>query len=1666
MRFVSRALGLLALLLLMLIFSGVVYRVHRPIVASSPAPIQFAAITTNNIASSATKSDEESHQRLKQLRRTFLADIKVTGAPGSPDAMIELEGQRIYTASGPALTLRDDPRKSGPYFVQFKGPVQPAWKKRIESLGGIIHGYIPNNAYSVDLTPGLAKRLSQESFVRWIHPVEPQHKIQPFLGSLVAAKSEDVPDIIPVTINTFTPQDAFVIAKKLADLSITPEAMNSGKRWGWVRAEVPRNQITAIASIDRVQWIEEYVAPELFNDKAVNGARMNVTNVWTARGLTGAGQVIGHADTGLDLGSFSLMHPDFTNRLLAAYALGRPSTWNDPQGHGTHTAGSIFGNGTMSTGQFRGVAWQATLVHQSLLDSSGGLGGIPDDLNTLYMQAYTNGARVHSDSWGSSVFGSYTTSSRESDEFMWDHPDMLLVFAVGNDGADSGDGVVDLDSIGSPATAKNMLSVGAAESDRAPGSGGFSSASYGSKWFFDYPVAPINGDLISQSASITNQGIAAFSSRGPTDDGRIKPDVVAPGTDVVSVKSRAAGAGSGWGLNANNNYNFNGGTSMSTPLVAGAAALVRQYFQQYRDHEQPSAALIKGAMMHGARSLSPGQYGIGATREIPATVPNPVEGWGQVDIEGSLFPSDVSWFYSDQTNGLVAPGDTDEVIFYAETGSVRVTLNYSDFPATAGGGKKLVNDLDVSLSGPGGVGANSGSDRTNPAERISYSIPVSGIYTARVEAFNVPSGPQPYALIVSGPVVDKPVITVSLVNNTFVTNQPYAVTARVSSAVALATNAVSLFWREASGPVEFEHVEMTHVTNDVYTGFIPAHGNPSALRYYVAASSSVFAVTSPANAPASFYGFWVTDAFTLTVSGIPAPVFNVSPDYGSHLFAAGNINSLWAPAYSNITAGMRVANAGWIGSGDVPSSGVGNEVHVMFSQDSSISWVWITQYALTHTSTIAGIINSTTWWSDWVPASTITAATEVTWLGTNVGFAGWTVDGQRQPDNTSVAANPATTIFMYGPRTAVGVYIPTSLDGNTNGLPDWWEQFFFGTNSAATSDDIDEDGFTNQKEYADRTNPRDAGSFPQAPTIDHVPLDDPQTSPAPWKIEATIEDNFAVSNATVYWQINGDTWTSAVLVDSALTNFSGQIAAPGTNSDVFAYRIEATDMAGFTATNGPHVFTVQYPLMSAGPLSFGEIGLPSDTTSNVVITITNRGLASLLWTLDRALMFDHVESGIGTWTHAGVNDVWNINNGRFYSANHAWHLGAGPSGTYPDSAHAWLDMEPITLDAAAKLVFMHWAKMEYDAGQNDDHYWDGAVVEVSTNGGVDFVMINPVGGYPHRITANDASPFPPETPCYGETVNWEMAEFDLSFFAGETVTIRFRFGSDAFVVDEGWYIDDVRIQYQNDTSWDWLDVETNGVVEMLQASNAVVQLDSTPLKIAERRHAVLVLTGNDPELTAPIVIPISLHNISREVFVTASDNGSVTPMGSVLVNEGGSTSFWMMADTFYEIGEIQTNGVPVTDLVLVDATNFVLSSVMSNETLHVVFMEKMAAGLVPEWWLYQEGLTNQTPAQEAVTDHDGDGMLSWQEYRAVTDPNDPESVTMPVVEVMPLVGSVLVEWLSFTNPATLYDVHRATNLLEGFFPVATNLPATPPVNVFTNPGSAAEFEVYRVRAVP
>lgn len=506
--------------------------------------------------------------------------------------------------------------------------------------------------------------------------------------------------------------------------------------------------IDELAAVPEVAQVEEYVAPDPLNDVARTLLGIDRGNPTASLSLTGRDQIVGIADTGLDD-----KHADFTGRIAGTVARGRANNATDPDGHGTHVAGSVAGTGKASNGKVRGIAPEAKIFFQSILDSDGNLGGLPLDLHDLFDEAYKKGARIHNNSWGAAMGGRYTVNALEVDDFVEKHRDMLIVIAAGNEGQaaarrHSQPGFVDWLSIGSPASCKNALTVGASRSNRS--SGGYAKLTYGDVWPTDFPQTPIHAEKVSGNADC----LAAFSSRGPCDDYRIKPDVVAPGTDILSTKSSLAPADHFWGIDAQRpQYGYMGGTSMAAPIAAGCAALVREYYQRTRNHS-PSAALVKATLINGTKRLA----GQDATADH-ADLPNYHQGFGVLDMTRTVpdpqLPPFKLEFLDENAVRLRTTGDRHRRRFTADAGSLRITLAWTD-PE----GRSVQNSLALLLEHRGSRQKWIGNqkvplgivtpDPTNNVVVIRVENAAAGEYMVQVTAYNLAKPPQDFALVVTG----------------------------------------------------------------------------------------------------------------------------------------------------------------------------------------------------------------------------------------------------------------------------------------------------------------------------------------------------------------------------------------------------------------------------------------------------------------------------------------------------------------------------------------------------------------------------------------------------------------------------------------------------------------------------------------------------------------------------------------------------------------------------------------------------------------------------------------------------------------------------------------------------------------------------------------------------
>ncbi len=305
-----------------------------------------------------------------------------------------------------------------------------------------------------------------------------------------------------------------------------------------------------------VELVERYVPPEPMLSYARAALVGSATPLAAALPWRGAGETIGIADSGIDA-----EHPDFTGRVTVVLRE-QPLSPRDPKGHGTHVASIAAGSGEASEGLLAGAAPAAHLFVQSIADQQlayrFGVG-----LTDMLQEAYSADVRIQNYSWGANVEGRYTLDTLDIDAFVYGHPDLLVVIAGGNDGdqdVDDPDGRSKLGSLASPAGAKNALTVGACCSPRPDGP-------YADKLWRDYDGkrAPQRPAMSGLHLTGDPNVVAALSSRGPSDDGRIKPDLVAPGVGILAARSHDSGTPVHPYPEDPDSYQYMSGTSMAAP---------------------------------------------------------------------------------------------------------------------------------------------------------------------------------------------------------------------------------------------------------------------------------------------------------------------------------------------------------------------------------------------------------------------------------------------------------------------------------------------------------------------------------------------------------------------------------------------------------------------------------------------------------------------------------------------------------------------------------------------------------------------------------------------------------------------------------------------------------------------------------------------------------------------------------------------------------------------------------------------------------------------------------------------------------------------------------------------------------------------------------------------
>ena len=601
------------------------------------------------------------------------------------------------------------------------------WPARVNltALRGVeVRAHIPPSGFLLQGAPAALAAAAEVPGVIAVHPLPlafvVDRDLQDLMGDLAETPLAGDPAVAVELAgwrmaDLGTPQDHVRLASLSGDLDRTAEdhlashrPIDSGRHLGLL----PLADVAIVAAEPALAWLalEPVLAPH--NDRAVEHMRADdVSNFFTID-LNGSGHSVTVADSGIDRD-----HGDFDGRIdhVESVIWGDSSSEDEHSGHGTHVACTVLGNG--SRGGYTGVAPQATLRFQAMEDDeSGNFGGV--SMDSLIRKAYDGNSHIHTNSWGAqSNYGEYTTSSEDADsrthryDQFWSYDGMLVLVSAGNDGPDA-------DTITPPATAKNVIAVG---NHHNRGGG-----------------APAN--------------LAQSSSRGPVDDGRIKPDLTAPGSWVRSCRSQDASdvSTATWTSQWYLEYS---GTSMAAPNAAGAAVLVREYLMEVAGRPAPQGALIKGLLILGAEDAG--------TRDIP----NMDEGWGRVNLANSLIPgSDTGIWVDDRTS--IRSGQTHEYQFNLSRSNTpfKAVLAWSDYPGSTWASTQLQNDLDLLVIAPDGTeykGNDFASGRSitggvaddvNNVEVVLIDQADMGVWTVRISdvAHGGQSSQQTFALAVRG----------------------------------------------------------------------------------------------------------------------------------------------------------------------------------------------------------------------------------------------------------------------------------------------------------------------------------------------------------------------------------------------------------------------------------------------------------------------------------------------------------------------------------------------------------------------------------------------------------------------------------------------------------------------------------------------------------------------------------------------------------------------------------------------------------------------------------------------------------------------------------------------------------------------------------------------------
>ncbi len=628
--------------------------------------------------------------------------------------------QRAEAASAAIERIASD-GSSRHIVVQFDRPLSTDERDRLADSGVVLQSYLGGNAFFAAVTPDAldAGALGRFAPLRSATAIETTLKLHPAFisGELpshaVVEEAEGDGDETIVAAYVVFHEDINLDIDAYALCAAHNAAVRSALRSiNGLVIELPKSQITQLAANDAVKWIE----PPLPRMGRCNDSNRAITQADDAQAapynLDGSGVKV----MVYDAGTARSTHVDFQGRLTVRDSSGM----ND---HPTHVSGTIGGAGVANAaykGMAPGVTIEAYGFEGDLV--AGFLYTDPGDLEADYNQAINTygcdiannsiGSNVESNGFDCSWQGNYGATSALIDEIVRGSlgAPFRIIWANGNERQGSRcdvEGFGDYYSMPPPAGAKNSISVGALNSN--------------------------------------DDSMTSFSSWGPMDDGRLKPDICGPG-----CQSGGDGGVTSTFDTSDTAYGTFCGTSMACPTVTGLCALLLEdYRVQFAGQPDPRNSTLKILLAHNAVDL--GNAG-----------PDYVYGYGSVRIRDTIDFMRLGHFLEQE----VSQGDTFTVLIPVGAGdpALKVTLAWDDFPGTPNVNPTLVNDLDLRVFNPSNVryypwtlnpanpsaaAVQTQEDHTNNIEQVYVASPAAGTWRIEIHGFNVPQGPQPFSVCAS-----------------------------------------------------------------------------------------------------------------------------------------------------------------------------------------------------------------------------------------------------------------------------------------------------------------------------------------------------------------------------------------------------------------------------------------------------------------------------------------------------------------------------------------------------------------------------------------------------------------------------------------------------------------------------------------------------------------------------------------------------------------------------------------------------------------------------------------------------------------------------------------------------------------------------------------------------